>query len=129
MRTRFVVAGAVCYSCLAGTYKPTAGCVACDNTTSDCLACPGGSYSTMLGRTSACDECPGGSFAVSGSSACTACGNGSYAVGGSSGCTPCPLGYYAAEGSTACSACPGGTFLNLAEQGSVTNCLDCPVSP
>ena len=122
------LAGAVCYECLAGTYKPTMGCTYCDNTTRDCLLCPAGSYSSALGRTSdGCDTCGGGTFAMSGSSACTTCGNGSYALNGSSACTECPLGYYALAGSTACSACPGGTYLNVGGKGSVTNCLACPV--
>jgi hypothetical protein len=124
---RFGKAGGPCLSCAAGKYKLAPGCTACTNTTDlDCIACPAGAYSTMLGRNTSCDTCRAGTFSLSGATACQICGNGTYSLDLAGACISCDLGWFAAINSSTCTACPVSTFLSDYGKGSVLDCRPCP---
>ena len=87
---------ASCSSCPAGTAQPNVGAA---NYT-QCLFCPGGSFSAAP-ASSTCKRCPANTFSapVANSSL------------GATSCTPCAAGLSSSPGSTTC-ACPAGQYVN-----------------
>ena len=85
--------------CPRGSFRKDFGGV---NASADCMPCPPGSYSEVLGST-ACTPCPSGSFSAepgaSSAAACRPCALGSAApAAGASACSQCPAGLWSADG-------------------------------
>ena len=93
-------AATVCLACAAGQYQPAAGATAC-------LPCPTGAYMPHAGGGLGCIQCLAGSYAsASASTACTSCPVNTFAPAGASACTPCPAGQMTlAGGAIDASAC------------------------
>ena len=94
--------------CPAGTWR--------SESSSSCLPCPAGSFSSETGLTS--------------KSGCTACAD-KWSAAGSTACEleSCPVGTYHPVSSTskACEGCPGGKYLPLSGKTSVEECSgSCP---
>ncbi len=79
-----------------------------------CLACPSGTYSTILNSTT-CDDCPRGFFSMGSASTCLPCSAGTYSSGqclhgcstdNSQTCIPCSI-------DDQCTPCPGGSYAPL----------------
>ena len=125
--------GGPCIMCGTGKYNNISGCKACSSSLdTDCMLCPVGTYSTMLGRnSSSCDTCKPGSYSypsmLAGASTCWTCQNGTYSLAGAGECTKCSLGWYAPVNSSACTACPVNTYLNVEGKGGVDACMPCPL--
>ena len=95
-------------NCLAGTYSPITNLKA----STDCLACPPGSY------------CSGGGSTVSGS-----CGTGYYCVGGAQTATPagysCLAGNYCPSGVGIPTPCGSGTYNPNTGSSTSGSCVNC----
>ena len=109
-----------CERCQAGKYLRT-------TLSGACMACPSGTYSTVVGATSdVCQACPAGSEAPEASDEITDCVCQPGLSGPAGGpCTPCVAGTYkVATGLGACDACPSGTYATAV--GATSNVKACP---
>ena len=103
--------------CPAGTYN--------DGSSSSCVTCPAGSYTTDTGRTS-CTTCEDGYYCTGGTNH-TGCPVGTEGTGEgktteTNGCSKCPAGKYAENSATkTCSTCSAGTY-STEGSGSCTAC-------
>lgn len=110
-------ASPVCDACEKGAYKAVNG-------TSACIACSRGTFSDFIAA-SACVTCPSHTSSQPGSDMLQDC----ICVPGFSGpdggtCSGCPRGQYKAiNGSEACVNCNVGTYQNLT---NATSCTQCP---
>jgi hypothetical protein len=98
-----------------------------------CSLCPPGAYSLTNVTGAFCLPCEGNTFSFGGASECETCEVNTLASDEKSACIPCKAcseGTYivalcsAVDGiDTSCTKCDGGTYQDLANQGS---CKDCP---
>jgi hypothetical protein len=109
-----------CSTCPAGSFCPGDGTK---------TGCPAGTYSTITGASSStvCLPCPAGSYSSSGDASCSLCPAGTYSTTARSAlCSKCQPGTYSsttgATSASTCTACPYGTF---ASQSGSTLCADC----
>jgi hypothetical protein len=106
-----------CLPCSLGQFSSTL------NSGSSCLLCTPGSFSNTSGSTF-CQNCSIGRHGPSsGLSTCVECESGTYtSVNGSENCLSCPDGMIA--GLTSCFDCPLGTYSSYSK--GITSCLSCP---
>ena len=137
-----------CSACPAGSYSASTGTSVCDkcpaglscpasSTTSTacvlcgkgkystpgtaCLSCQAGSHASSVGM-SECAVCEPGTFSSAGSVTCSDCDAGKYSTFHAASCRSCPAGTYGSTlGRSDCAVCEPGTFSSA---GSVT-CSDC----
>ena len=116
----------------SGTYSTKTGA----NSSSFCLSCPDGGFSSLSGSSS-CSLCPAGSWgnttgSTSLSSACRSCSIGKYSptIGAitSSTCLIAPLGSYVnTSGASVFSPCPRGTWSSSLGATTESTCISCTV--
>jgi sugar lactone lactonase YvrE len=115
-----------CLDCPAGTYNELSG-----QTRISCATCPAGTASNVKGSSSSstCVPCKPGSFSSSvGTSSCTPCRAGTYTpLTNAETCIPCPRGtYLSTEGGSslsACLSCPVGTSTAVTGISDVADCV------
>ena len=87
-------------------------------TCATCTVCPASQYGVCNSTTSLCLQCPLGKYSSTGALSCLPCPAGTF--GASPGaCSSCPVGSYSSLASTACLNCSAGAFL------SAGVCLNC----
>ncbi len=122
----------VCTTCTPGSISASSSstCTQCTpgyyQSTTQCLACTSGKYSSQSGAT-VCLNCAPGSISSTGASWCTGCIPGTYITStGSTLCLQCPLGTYtSATGFSTCSNCPANTYAGAYGDSS---CIACNTS-
>lgn len=106
-----------CTPCPKNTYLDVEG----KGSVEDCIPCPLGTVSAILGNSDpACSACPVGTFQLEG--VCTACPAGKYSSRASVECSICPVGTYSAASASICTECDAGSY--AATNGS-TECELC----
>ncbi len=117
----------LCMSCPVGTYSSAVN--ALSNAT--CTKCPNGTYGDTTGM-SVCTQCPvGTSSTVTGATSnasCASCPAGTYSANVASACITCPAGSYSiSPGSSACTLCPAGSYSSTPGATSTDTCSNtCP---
>ena len=102
-----------CLPCPTGTTSSVLG-----NSDPGCSACPVGSYQAG----DSCAACINGTFSRGSASSCSLCGAGFFSNSNASACLACQAGYFSAgNGSYSCSACQAGAF-SLGQASACTNC-------
>ena len=111
-----------CMKCPLGTYSTDIGVYGWD----PCEWCEPGTYSDVTGA-SACISCPAGMYSstahATSASTCLICPAGKYSKSGAASCTSCEAGTYSSSTNTiSCTSCAPGTY----STGGATSCLTCP---
>ena len=123
----------ICTQCQLGYYAPanSSACTPCPKNTylnvggkgsvSDCMPCPTGTTSAILGNSDpGCSACPAGSYQAG--DTCATCNAGSFSRGSVSSCSACVPGTYSGLNASVCKACAPGWF--SAGNGS-SFCVSC----
>lgn len=124
----------VCDKCLAGLSCPASSttstaCVLCgkgkySTPGTACLSCQAGSHASSVGM-SECAVCEPGTFSSAGSVTCSDCDAGKYSTFHAASCRSCPPGTFSrSQGQPQCDPCPAGTFSSTTGASICTACTN-----
>ena len=115
---------AACAVCAPGYYGTVTSSGTANAT--GCLACPGGTFSSVNAQS--CSSCLAGTFSSAAASSCSSCAGGTYSAARAWNCSVCLGGTFSSAGAPSCSSCLAGTY-SAAGASKCSSCAPSTYSP